>query len=243
MKIISWNVNSIRARIDHFRSVAKEYNPDIFLLQETRVEDSIFPADYLEDLGYNIAIKGQKGRNGVAIFSKHLLEDVKSDFCEEARYIEAFTGGIYVASIYVPNGQFIDSEQYRYKLDFLNDLVDRFLVFHDEIFVAGGDFNVTPYPSDSYDIKNEGLLCSPRERNAIRQIREAGFKDALEDKGFTWWDYRHVAFKKNLGLRIDQFYLSPGAQNAFVDGDVLRDVRALPRPSDHAPIICEINNK
>jgi len=241
MKIISWNINSIRVRVEQLIAVAKEYNPDVILLQETRIEDSLFPLDYLDDLGYNVKCKGQKGRNGVAIFSKHLIEDVNSDFCEEARYIEAFTGGIYVASVYVPNGQSADSEQYYYKLDFLRDLKEKFLSFKDEIFIAGGDFNVAPSAVDSYDMRSDGITCSPRERMAISQIREAGFKDALKDKGYTWWDYRHVtAFKKDLGLRIDHFYLSQKAHDIFVDGDVLRPIRALQKPSDHAPIICEL---
>ncbi len=240
MKIISWNVNSIRARIDHLIMVAKEYNPDVFLLQETRIEDSLFPLDYLDDLGYNMKCKGQKGRNGVAIFSKHIIEDMNTDFCEEARYIEAFTGGVYVTSVYVPNGQYIDSQQYCYKLDFLKDLKERFLRFKDEVFIAGGDFNVTPRPSDSCDMGADGILCSPREREAISQIRKAGFKDTLEDKGYTWWDYRHGAFRRNLGLRIDHFYLSQKAQDIFVNGEVLKSIRALQRPSDHAPIICEL---
>ena len=241
MKIISWNVNSIRARVDHLISVAKEYNPDVLLLQETRVEDSLFPLDYLDDLGYNVKYKGQKGRNGVAIFSKHFIEDVNSDFCEEARYIESFTGGVYVASVYVPNGQYVDSEQYYYKLDFLEDLKEKFLSFKNEIFIAGGDFNVAPYHGDSWDMRSDGITCSPRERNGICRIREVGFTDALEDKGYTWWDYRHpAAFRKDLGLRIDHFYLSQAAQDMFIGGEVLRSVRALQRPSDHAPIICEL---
>ena len=105
MKIVSWNVNSIRARLESFSKLAEIHNPDIILLQETRVEDNLFPLEYIEDLGYNVAIKGQKARNGVAICSKFMLEEVNSDFCEEARYIEAFTGGIFVSCVYVPNRQ------------------------------------------------------------------------------------------------------------------------------------------
>lgn len=240
MKIVSWNVNSIRVRIEHLIAIAKEYSPDVFLLQETRVDDSLFPLDSLEDLGYNMKYKGQKGRNGVAIFSKHLMDDVNSDFCEEARYIEAFTGGVYVSSVYVPNGQYIDSEQYYYKLDFLNDLREKLLLLKDEIFVAGGDFNVAPHASDSYDADADGILCSPRERQSIAQLREAGFSDILADKGYTWWNYRHGAFTKDIGLRIDHFYLSKMAQDAFVDGEVIKSARALQRPSDHAPIMCEL---
>ncbi|MDR3155848.1 MAG: exodeoxyribonuclease III [Holosporaceae bacterium] len=242
MKIVSWNINSIRVRIEHLIRLSDEYKPDVLLLQETRVADDSFPCEYFEDLGYNIAIRGEKGRNGVAIFSKHMLEDVKVDFCPgHARYIEAFTGGAFVASVYVPNGQEIDSEQYHFKLEFLANLKDRFCSFCNEVFIAGGDFNVAPHKTDTHNSSLEGIMCSPREREAIRNIRDAGFCDALDQKGFTWWDYRHRNFFRNdIGYRIDQFYLSNAARQLFLDGDVLRFARALPRPSDHAPIMCEI---
>jgi exodeoxyribonuclease-3 len=240
MKIISWNVNSIRARLESFLEVAKRENPDVFLLQETRVEDSSFPMEYFEDLGYNVAIKGQKGRNGVAIFSKHALEEVNFGFSEEARYIEAFTGGIFVASVYVPNGQEVDAPAYFYKLDFLRDLENKFLHFKNEIFVAGGDYNVAPYPRDIYIEGYEGIAGSSREKEAVKRLREIGYKDPLEDGGFTWWSYRQRDFSKNNGFRIDQFYLSLKAQELFSDGKVLRYARELARPSDHAPILCEL---
>jgi exodeoxyribonuclease-3 len=243
MKIISWNVNSIRVRIEHLARLINEHKPDVLLLQETRVDDQNFPLEYCEDLGYNIAIRGEKGRNGVAIFSKHLLEDVKIDFCPgHARHIEAFTGGAFVASVYVPNGQEVDCEQYYFKLNFLEDLKSRFIDFRNEIFIAGGDFNVAPHKSDTHNPLFEGIICSPREREAIKGIRDAGFCDVLDQKGFTWWDYRHRgSFSQDLGYRIDQFYLSDPARQLFAGGDVLRFTREWPRPSDHAPIMCEIN--
>jgi exodeoxyribonuclease-3 len=240
MKIISWNVNSIRARLENFLEVAKTENPDIFLLQETRVEDFQFPREPVEDLGYNVALRGEKGRNGVAIFSKHALEEVNCDFSEEARYVEAFTGGMFVASIYVPNGQEVGAPKYFEKLDFLQNLRDKFLNFKDEVFVAGGDYNVAPYPQDIYISGYEGIAGSPPEREAAKRLRETGYTDPLEDGGFTWWSYRQRDFAKDNGFRIDQFYLSPKAQELFSDGKVLRYARELPRPSDHAPIVCEL---
>lgn len=245
MKIVSWNVNSIRARIEHLRIVAKEYEPDIFLLQETRVDNTHFPSEFLEDTKYNIAYRGEKARNGVAILSKYSIEDAKTDFCEEARYIEAFTGGIYVASIYVPNGRLVGSEHYDYKLQFLKDLKTRFLRFSNELFIAGGDFNVAPYPEDACQeaVCEDTLCCSPKERDAVKQLRDIGFSDPLRGKGFTWWDYRFGSFKRNIGLRIDQFYLSSKVNDLFIGGDVLKSARALQKPSDHAPILCEIGEK
>ncbi|MDR1236049.1 MAG: endonuclease/exonuclease/phosphatase family protein [Holosporaceae bacterium] len=240
MKIISWNVNSIRARIENFLEVAQRENPDIFLLQETRVEDSVFPMSYFEDLGYNIEIRGEKSRNGVAIFSKYPLEEVKSDLSEEARYLEAYTNGIFVASVYVPNGKEVDFPQYFYKLDFLADLKNKFLEFANEIFVAGGDYNVAPYPEDIYIKGYEGIAGSPREREAVKELRDIGYEDPMEKQGFTWWSYRQRDFKKDNGFRIDQFYLSPNARKLFSSGEVLRYARELNRPSDHAPIMCEL---
>ena len=244
MKIISWNVNSVRARIENLLDVIRKISPDVILLQETKVKDELFPAEFFEEFSYNVAVRGEKektGRNGVAIFSKHILEDVKTDFCEDARYIEAYTGGAFVSSIYVPNGQEIGAEQYNYKLDFLARLKERFLQFKDEIFVAGGDFNVAPHAVDTYIKGYEDIMASPAERKLISDIREAGFSDALQNKGFTWWDYRRAGFQKDNGFRLDHFYLSPKAAEIFSSGEVVRYARGLVRPSDHAPIECEIN--
>lgn len=240
MRIISWNVNSIRARVENFSKVIDNYNPDIFLLQETRVEDSLFPQDFIEERGYNIAFKGQKGRNGVAICSKHILEEVSSDFCEEARYIEAFSGGVFISSVYVPNGQEVDTDAYYYKLDFLKQLKQKFQAYRDEVFVFGGDFNVGPYPCDIYIKGYDGIAGSERERIAIEELRNIGYKDELENCGFTWWSYRQRGFKKDNGFRLDHFYLSHKAHQLYVNGGVLRDVREYERPSDHAPIFCEL---
>ncbi|MDR2107218.1 MAG: exodeoxyribonuclease III [Holosporaceae bacterium] len=240
MRIISWNVNSVRARIENIAKVVADYAPDILLLQETRVENSLFPTEYFEDLGYNVAPNGQKGRNGVAICSKYLLEEVKSDFCEEARYTEAFSGGIFVASVYVPNGQEEDAPQYYYKLDFLQKLKNKFLDFKDEFFVVGGDFNVAPYPRDVYTDGYDGIAATSRERELIKALRETGFRDVLEDKGYTWWDYRSRGFSNDRGFRLDHFYLSEKACDTFVDGDVIRSARGAERPSDHAPVLCEL---
>lgn len=246
MKIVSWNVNSIRARLESFAKLVEIHNPDVILLQETRVEEDKFPREQLEDFGYNIAIRGQKARNGVAICSKMPLEEVNSDFIdtvefsEEARYLEAFTGGVFVASIYVPNGQEVDFPQYFYKLRFLDQLVEYLKKFRDQIFVLGGDFNVGPYPKDIYIKGYEGIAGSQRERDAIAKIRDAGFKDMLPDSGFTWWSYRQRDFKKNNGFRLDHFYMNECTQKTFIDGKVLLDIRELERPSDHAPIMCEV---
>lgn len=240
MKIISWNVNSIRARIENFLDVAKKFNPDVFLLQETRVDDPQFPFDAFSSLGYNIAIKGQKGRNGVAIFSKFRIEDVEDDFCEEARFLHAFTGGIFVTCVYVPNGQEVGAPKYYYKLEFLEKLKNKMLHLKDEIYVVGGDFNVGPYPCDIYIKGYDGIAGSELERRAIAEIRNAGFKDMLESGGYTWWSYRQRDFKLNNGFRLDHFYMPYKSQLLFLNGRVLNEVRGQEHPSDHAPIYCEL---
>lgn len=240
MKIISWNVNSIRARLESFSKMIEIYSPDIILLQETRVEDQLFPSEYIEDFGYNVATKGQKSRNGVALCSKFPLDEVNSSFSEEARYIEAFTGGIFAASVYVPNGQEVGCPQYFYKLEFLKNLVNYLGKFKNEAFIIGGDFNVGPYPKDIYIKDYEDIAGSPMERKAIADLRNAGFKDMLQEDGYTWWSYRQRGFKKNNGFRLDQFYMNKHSQKFFKSGKVLLDIRQLERPSDHAPIMCEI---
>lgn len=240
MKIISWNVNSIRARIENFLDVAKKFNPDIFLLQETRVDDPQFPFGAFSNLGYNIKIKGQKGRNGVAIFSKFRIEDAEDDFCEEARFLHAFTGGIFVTCVYVPNGQEVGAPMYYYKLEFLEKLREKMLQLKDEIYVVGGDFNVGPYPRDIYIKGYDGIAGSEPERRAVAEIRSAGFKDMLENDGYTWWSYRQRDFKLNNGFRLDHFYMPHKAQEVFAEGRVLTEVREQQRPSDHAPIYCEL---
>jgi exodeoxyribonuclease-3 len=241
MKIISWNVNSIRARLDNFIAVAKEFNPDVFLLQETRVDDPQFPFDMFDVSGYNIEIKGQKGRNGVAIFSKHEIDLIDDNFCEEARFLHVFTGGIFTTCVYVPNGQEVGAEQYYYKLEFLENLKKYMMNLKNEIYVVGGDFNVAPYPKDVYIKNYNGIAGSEPERQAIANIRDIGFNDMLSNCGYTWWSYRQRDFKLNNGFRLDHFYMSPKAQNLFVNGRVLTEVREQKRPSDHAPIYCELN--
>jgi exodeoxyribonuclease-3 len=235
----------VRARLEHILDVARQYRPDIFLLQETRVEDRAFPLEYFEELGYNAAINGQKSRNGVAIFSKHRLEDVDChlDGCSEARYLAAFTGGISVASVYVPNGQEVNCEQYTYKLEFLRNLKNKFSAFLDEVFVAGGDFNVAPEKCDCHNPNYSAIMATESERNLIKALVEAGFNDILAKNGFTWWDYRRSdSLRNDKGFRIDHFYASPAATEIFQTGEVLRFARELARPSDHAPILCDLSD-
>lgn len=253
MKIVSWNVNSIRARIEPLLQWLQDTRPDIVLLQETKTLDENFPFESIEDLGYNVAHYGQKSYNGVAILSKYPLEDITrglpgGDGESEARYLEAVVGGIRIISVYVPNGQSVGSVKYAYKLAFFKRLKSHVgdLLKHHEKLIIGGDFNVAPTDNDVYNpVAWEGdVLVSPQERAHFQELLALGLVDAWvakhgEQKGYTWWDYRMGAFKRDYGLRIDHFLLSPQAAAGLEDMVVDRAIRASERPSDHAPIWCK----
>jgi exodeoxyribonuclease-3 len=259
MKIATWNVNSVRTRLSHLLIWLKERAPDIVLLQELKAIDAQFPAEMIEDLGYNYAVAGQKSYNGVAILSKYPLEDIQSSLPgnsedTQARYIEAVTGGVRVISVYVPNGQEVGSDKYAYKLAFLERLKRHFsaLLKYEECLIAGGDYNIAPTSADVYNEKEfkDRILTSPAERAAFRQLCNLGLIDAVRalypeenaenDKLFTWWDYRQGSWERNQGFRIDHLLLSPQAADCLLKAEVDTSMRGLPRPSDHAPLWCEL---
>lgn len=248
MKIVTWNVNSVRARLPHVEEFLKIQQPDVLLLQELKCETQVFPYS-LEDLGYNCAVFGQKTYNGVAILSKYPIEDVQMGLPNfedvTSRYIEAFTNGVRVASVYVPNGQEVGAAAYDYKLNFFHALYNHAqnLLSFDERVVIGGDFNVAPTDADVYDpiAWKERILCSTREREAFRKVIYAGFIDAVaqDTKGpmpYTWWNYRQNGFAKGSGLRIDHLLLSPQAADSLVKTEVHTYMRAKDKASDHAPV-------
>jgi exodeoxyribonuclease-3 len=256
LKVATWNVNSIRARLPRVMEWLEGARPDVLLLQETKVEDEAFPGDAFEDQGYNVATVGERGgRNGVAILSKRPIEDVVRRLPGdphdlEARYIEAFTCGLRVASVYVPNGTAIGSDRFAFKLAFFERLRAhaRELLEQDDPFVIGGDFNVAPTMIDVFDPEAlEGTVCYHKdERARFRALINLGLYDAFRvveparTQVYSWWDYKGRAVKANQGLRIDHLLLSPEAtdrlQTCVIDGDV----RILKAPSDHAPVWCEL---
>ena len=253
-KIATWNVNSVKARLEHLVRYLGEAKPDVMLLQELKCVDEAFPADEIEDQGYNIAVVGQKTYNGVAILSKSPI-DVElrrlpgDEGDEQARYIEVFTGGLTVASIYLPNGNPAESEKYPYKLSFMERLHDRaaeLLALGDD-FVLGGDFNVIPDDRDVHDPERfaDDALYLPATRAAWRKIVHLGLTDAYralhpEEGRYSWWDYRGGGYARDQGLRIDHFLLSPGAADRLEACDIDRRPRGWERPSDHTPVWCEI---
>jgi len=252
LTIATWNINSIRVRLPLLLSWLKETSPDIVLLQETKITDNQFPREELENLYYNITIFGQKTYNGVAILSKFPIEDITPGLPgfkdDQARYLEAVTGGVRIASVYVPNGMAVGSDKYAYKLSFLKHLYahTQTLLTYDEALVLGGDFNIAPTDEDVYDPQewHETILCSTPEREGFRSLEYLGLTDALralhpkQRELYTWWNYQGAAWSNNFGLRIDHFLLSAQATDALRDAYVDKKARDTEKASDHAPVVC-----
>lgn len=254
MKIATWNVNSIKARLPLVERWLREARPDVLLMQETKVTDDAFPADVFADLGYNVVSRGQKTYNGVAIASKRPIEVLADrlpgdDSDDQARYLEAFTDGVRVASVYVPNGNPIETDKFAYKLAWLKRLAHHVqtLLASEDAVVLGGDYNVAPTDGDVYDPIGwrDDALCRPEARAALRAIIHQGLTDAIAAKlggngHYTWWDYRRSAFETDQGLRIDHLLLSPHAADRLVDAGIDREPRGWEKASDHTPVWCEL---
>lgn len=261
MKIATWNVNSIRTRLDQVVDWLRQNPVDVLCLQETKVVDADFPRSPFEPLGYHLYLSGQKAYNGVALVSCEPLEDVSTGFTpvlgaswvgdldDHKRVITGVMNGIRIVNLYVPNGASVSSEKYEYKLRWLKVLREylrSLLQKEPAALCVCGDFNIALENRDIHDpVALEGqLMASELERQALREILELGFADAFRkftDVGghFSWWDYRAGAFRRNLGWRIDHHYLTPDlykrAKRCIIDVSP----RKLPKPSDHAPVIVE----
>lgn len=257
--IASWNVNSIRPRLEHLQQWLELRKPDVALLQEIKTVTEQFPFEAIEELGYNVAAHGQKSYNGVAILSKGPIEDITTTLPgdasdEQARYIEGGTtidGQYYrIASVYVPNGQATDSPKFPYKLSFFNRLKTHLQqqLKDDTPLICGGDYNVAPHPNDVFDAKAlDGSICyHPDERRAFYGIEHLGLTDAFHacypDKTqFSFWDYRGGAWQGNKGYRIDHLLLSPEATDQLTDAGIDQEVRGWQKGSDHAPVWCTLS--
>ncbi len=255
MRIATWNVNSIKARLPNVVEYLRENNPDVVLLQELKAADEDFPHLEIGDLGYNAAVLGQKTYNGVAILSKFPIADVRRDLPgddedEHARYIEAETNGIRVASIYLPNGNPIGTLKFSYKLAWMKRLAihARELLESEEPFVLGGDFNVTPTDFDVYNPVANAMdaVCRPESRAAWRELVYLGLTDAFralhpdDARAYSHWDYRAGSFRKGEGMRIDHFLLSPALADRLVAADIDKKPRAQEKASDHTPVWIEL---
>jgi exodeoxyribonuclease-3 len=253
MKIATWNVNSVKARLSHLMGWLDSARPDVVLLQETKCVDGDFPRLELASAGWHLALRGQKTYNGVAILSRlPIIEEVRELDGDggEARYIEAkLQNGVRVASIYVPMGQSTESDRFPFKLAFLDAVRQRAeaLLDWEESFVLGGDYNVAPEAADVFDAKAmEGqVLFHPEERRRFRRLLFLGLTDAYralhaEPHRYSWWDYRAGAWQRDLGLRIDHLLLSPQAADRLRAADIDKGPRGLDKCSDHTPVWCEL---
>ena len=224
MKIACWNVNSVKARLPRLIDYLTESSVDVLCLQELKTIDEGFPREEVEALGYHIETHGQKTYNGVAILSKFPIEDVLrglpgDDSDEQARYIEATINGVRIASIYLPNGNPVDTEKFPYKLGWMDRLISHAekLLTSETPVVLSGDYNVIPQDEDCYDAKAwEGdALTRPESRHKFRQLLNMGYTDAYRsftpDINYTFWDYQRGAWQKDNGIRIDHLLLSPQA--------------------------------
>lgn len=257
MRLATWNVNSVNARLETVLGWFEEASPDVAVLQEIKCIDEKFPAEAFERLGYNVAVHGQKTYNGVAMLSKTPLEDVRrglpgDDGDEQARYIEAVVSGptpVRVAGIYLPNGNPIGTEKFSYKLAWMERLrvhAAALLRFEEPLVIAG-DYNVIPRPEDAD--KPEGwlgdALFQPESKAAYRALQNLGLTDAFMqmDGGageYTFWDYQAGAWPRNHGIRIDHALLSPQAADRLTGFEIHRDVRGREKPSDHVPVVVEL---
>ncbi|MCB9554571.1 MAG: exodeoxyribonuclease III [Deltaproteobacteria bacterium] len=260
MKLLTWNVNSIRLRLDRLADLCQREAPDVLCLQELKCTDADFPSDAIAALGYNTSFWGQKGYNGVAILARAplALRDVRRNFAgspvaEEARSLWATVGDLRIASLYMVNGQSVGSDKYQVKLDFFAALtahLQREMIAHPELVIAG-DFNVAPEDRDVYDPRlwKGRILCSDREREALQALLGLGLVDLHRQVDqsagvYSWWDYRFGQFSRDRGLRIDLLLgsaaLAQRVSAATVDRRARDPKSSSDKPSDHAPVIVTI---
>lgn len=259
MKIATWNVNSIRTRLEHVTAWLSQNPVDVLCLQETKVVDRDFPRSPFEELGYQLYFSGQKSYNGVALISRQPLLDVSMGFTpivpnlqpewdEQKRVITGIIDNVRIVNLYVPNGSSIGSEKYEYKLRWLTVLrqyLQLLLKSHEAICVCG-DFNIALEAKDIHDkVKAEThIMSSETERQALRDVLSLGFADAFrkfnsEAGNYSWWDYRAASFQRNLGWRIDHHYLTPVLYERATSCIIDVAPRKLTQPSDHTPVIVE----
>ncbi|MBV9576402.1 MAG: exodeoxyribonuclease III [Gammaproteobacteria bacterium] len=257
-KIATWNVNSLRVRLEHVSTWLAAMQPDVLALQEIKLVDADFPLAAIQNMGYTAIYSGQKTYNGMALLVKthndqkkisSIVRDLPELSDPQRRVLGALIDDVYVLNLYVPNGDNITSEKYQYKLNWLTKLA-AFLqndLQHSRVIILG-DFNIAPEEIDVHDpLSWEGkVLFSQPERQAFKDILQIGFVDCFrkmhpEEKAFSWWDYRLNAYQRNRGLRIDHVLASHAVMSACTKCYIDQTPRAWMRPSDHAPVIAEFN--
>lgn len=254
MKIASWNINSIRARLERLLEWLHTRQPDVLCLQEIKCNDEQFPVREIEAVGYRVSTHGEKTYNGVAILAREPIDEVfrgLQDGVEDpqSRVIAGSIQGVRVISVYVPNGQYVGAPAYLYKLQWFQRLRSYLDMRHSatEPLVVCGDFNVAPEPRDVHDPQAwEGqVLVSAPERQALQELCEFGLVDTFrkhhqEAGRYSWWDYRNLSFPKNVGLRIDHVFATHSLAERCTAADIDREARKGKLPSDHAPVWAEI---
>lgn len=254
MKLAAWNVNSLKVRLPQLLDFLATRQPDAVCLQETKLVDEHFPVAQIEAAGYRVVCSGQKTYNGVAIVGRSELADVRVGIpgFEDAqkRVIAATLDGVRLVCVYCPNGQSPDSDKYVYKLawyDALTRWLEDELIRYPKLAVLG-DYNIAPEDRDVHDPAawKDGILVSEPERERFRALLALGLKDSFRlfdqpEKTYSWWDYRMLGFQKNRGLRIDHILLAAPLAAACVSSTIDRAMRKLAQPSDHAPVMAEID--
>lgn len=259
MKIATWNINGVKARIDSLTTWLRQSEPDIVCLQEIKSQTEAFPAAAIEALGYNVAVHGQKGFNGVALLSRLPLEDIRRGLpgepdATQSRYIEALVSAqgkvVRVGGLYLPNGNPIGTAKFSYKLDWIRtfEAHARTLLAQEEPFVLAGDYNIIPEPIDARNPQAwvDDALYQPQSRAAWRRLTSLGLTDAIrachpESGVYTFWDYQAMSWQKDNGIRIDHLLLSPQAADRLVAADVDKGPRGAEKPSDHTPVWVELD--
>jgi exodeoxyribonuclease-3 len=258
MRIATWNVNSIKQRLDSVQAWLAERQPDVVCMQETKCVDDAFPRDTFETLGYNVAVHGQKTFNGVAILSKTPFDELTAGLPgdatdDHARFLEALIptaeGVVRVASIYLPNGNPPNTDKYTYKIKWMDRLLDyaRERLTLEEPLVMAGDYNVIPTAADARNpaVWEGDALFLPRTRQRFQALTYLGLTDAVRASSdtsdlYTFWDYQAGAWQKNNGIRIDHVLLSPQAADRLTAVGIDRHVRAWEKPSDHVPVVVDL---
>ena len=257
MHISSWNVNSVRARIENIKSYVLKYKPDILMMQEIKTENQNFPYDDFSSLKYESYVFGQKSYNGVAIISKNKLNNIRFDLFDDklkqsriiSANVEFKKKNIQLINIYTPNGNPVDTEKYEYKKKWLNNLIKqtRSLLKNNPNIIIGGDFNIIPSAEDVHNPKGyeNDALFRLEIRKKLRELLSLGFHDAYryihpDKEGYTFWDYTSGAWQKNNGMRIDHFLVSNSIINLVKDVKINKFPRGRQKPSDHTPIEIEL---
>ena len=257
MIISSWNVNSVRARLENIKEYLKKFSPNVLMIQEIKTEDKNYPYEEIKSLKYESNVYGQKSYNGVAIISKEKLTNIKNDIIKDknkqSRIITAELKfkkkNIQLINIYTPNGNPVDTEKYSYKLYWLDSFIKKLksISKNNENILIGGDFNIIPAAEDVHDPKGyeDDALFRLEVRKKLREIINLGFHDAYryinaDKEGYTFWDYMSGAWQKNNGMRIDHFLISNSLINIIKDVKINKYPRGRTKPSDHTPIEIEL---